>query len=92
MTSPFFGTSLAATLTSMRVDTVVVAGFSRSGCMRASATDALQHGFAQIVVRGVLEQLRTTGATDGPGFEPFEDFLDHIGLPETRAMEQRFAS
>jgi len=49
--SAFFGTSLAATLTSMRVDTVVVAGFSTSGCVRASATDAVQHGFAPLVVR-----------------------------------------
>ena len=49
--SAFFGTSLAATLTSMRVDTVVLAGFSTSGCVRASATDAVQHGFAPLVVR-----------------------------------------
>jgi maleamate amidohydrolase len=49
--SAFFGTSLAATLTSLRVDTVVVAGFSTSGCVRASATDAVQHGFAPLVVR-----------------------------------------
>jgi maleamate amidohydrolase len=49
--SAFAGTSLAATLTSLRVDTVVVAGFSTSGCVRASATDAVQHGFAPLVVR-----------------------------------------
>lgn len=48
--SAFFGTSLAATLTSLRVDTVVVAGFSTSGCIRASATDASAHGFAPVVV------------------------------------------
>ncbi|MGI9157137.1 MAG: isochorismatase family protein [Marmoricola sp.] len=35
----------------MRVDTVVVAGFSTSGCVRASATDAVRHGFAPLVVR-----------------------------------------
>lgn len=48
--SGFFGTSLAATLTSLGVDTLVVAGFSTSGCVRASATDASAHGFAPIVV------------------------------------------
>jgi maleamate amidohydrolase len=48
--SAFFGTSLAATLTSMRVDTVVIVGVSTSGCVRASALDALQHGFIPIVV------------------------------------------
>jgi len=49
--SAFFGTSLASTLTALRVDTVVVTGFSTSGCVRASATDAIQHGFAPMVVR-----------------------------------------
>jgi maleamate amidohydrolase len=49
--SAFFGTSLAATLHSGGVDTVVVAGVSTSGCIRASATDALNHGFRPQVVR-----------------------------------------
>ena len=35
--SAFFGTHLAATLRSMEVDTVVMGGFSTSGCVRASA-------------------------------------------------------
>jgi maleamate amidohydrolase len=47
--SSFFGTSLAATLTAAGVDTVVVTGFSTSGCVRATALDALQHGFRPIV-------------------------------------------
>ncbi|MQA16570.1 MAG: isochorismatase family protein [Pseudonocardiaceae bacterium] len=49
--SAFFGTSLASTLTAAGVDTVVVCGVSTSGCVRASATDALQHGFRPMVVR-----------------------------------------
>jgi maleamate amidohydrolase len=49
--SAFFGTHLAATLRAMTVDTVVMGGFSTSGCVRASALDALQHGFAPFVVR-----------------------------------------
>ena len=48
--SAFFGTSLAATLTSLGVDTVVVCGVSTSGCIRATATDALQYGFRPMVV------------------------------------------
>lgn len=48
--SAFFGTSLASTLTARGVDTVLLAGFSTSGCVRASALDALQHGFAPFVV------------------------------------------
>jgi maleamate amidohydrolase len=48
--SAFFGTSLAATLTAMGVDTLVITGCSTSGCVRATAVDALQHGFRPIVV------------------------------------------
>jgi maleamate amidohydrolase len=49
--SAFFGTSLASTLTALRVDTVLVTGFSTSGCVRATALDCLQSGFAPFVVR-----------------------------------------
>ncbi|GGO74816.1 N-carbamoylsarcosine amidase [Nonomuraea cavernae] len=49
--SAFFGTSLASTLTALRVDTLVIAGVSTSGCVRATAVDGIQHGFAPIVVR-----------------------------------------
>ena len=49
--SAFFGTSLASTLTSMGVDTLLIAGVSTSGCVRASAVDACQHGFIPLVVR-----------------------------------------
>lgn len=48
--SAFFGTSLASTLRARGIDTVVLAGFSTSGCVRASALDALQHGFVPFVV------------------------------------------
>jgi maleamate amidohydrolase len=49
--SAFSGTSLAGTLHGLGVDTVVVAGVSTSGCVRASAMDALTSGFRPQVVR-----------------------------------------
>ncbi|MFS2012385.1 N-carbamoylsarcosine amidohydrolase [Azospirillum sp. CT11-132] len=49
--SAFFGTSLAPMLHAMGVDTVVLTGCSTSGCIRATAVDAVQHGFRTIVVR-----------------------------------------
>lgn len=49
--SAFFGTALASTLHALGVDTVVLAGCTTSGCIRASAVDALQHGFRPIVPR-----------------------------------------
>jgi maleamate amidohydrolase len=49
--SAFFGTSLASTLSARRIDSLLVTGFSTSGCVRATALDALQHGFVPFVVR-----------------------------------------
>lgn len=49
--SAFFGTALASTLTAMRVDTLLISGLSTSGCVRATALDACQHGFLPFVVR-----------------------------------------
>lgn len=52
--SAFFGTSLASTLTAGGVDTVIVAGLSTSGCVRASVVDAMSYGFVPIVVRDAV--------------------------------------
>jgi maleamate amidohydrolase len=49
--SAFFGTHLASTLRALGVDTVVLGGFSTSGCVRASALDAVSLGFIPYVVR-----------------------------------------
>jgi maleamate amidohydrolase len=49
--SAFFGTDLATRLTSRRVDTILLAGCTTSGCVRATAVDGLQHGFRVMVVR-----------------------------------------
>ncbi|MGP4025963.1 isochorismatase family protein [Actinomadura sp. 3N407] len=48
--SSFHGTSLAATLTASGIDTLLICGLTTSGCVRATATDALQHGFRPLVV------------------------------------------
>lgn len=49
--SAFFGTTLATTLHAQGVDTVVLAGCSTSGCIRATAVDGVQHGFRVMVIR-----------------------------------------
>ena len=48
--SAFFGTDLAAQLHALGVDTLLIAGLSTSGCVRATALDALCHGFVPLVV------------------------------------------
>jgi nicotinamidase-related amidase len=52
--SGFFGTSLASTLRALGVDTTVIVGLTTSGCVRATALDAMQHGFVPIVVRDAV--------------------------------------
>ncbi|XWN33758.1 MAG: isochorismatase family protein [Devosia sp.] len=47
--SAFFGTTLAATMTAMGVDTLILIGCSTSGCIRATAVDGMQYGFRVIV-------------------------------------------
>jgi len=52
--SAFFGTRLAETLRAAGVDTLLIAGLSTSGCVRASTVDACQHGFVPLVVRDAV--------------------------------------
>lgn len=49
--SAFFGTDLAARLSKMQIDTLLIAGCVTSGCVRASAVDASQYGFRPLVIR-----------------------------------------
>lgn len=49
--SGFFATDLAARLRAAGVDGVVVTGLTTSGCVRATAVDALQHDFRTVVPR-----------------------------------------
>lgn len=47
--SAFFGTPLAAHLTQLGIDTVIIFGQSTSGCVRASVVDGFSHGFNMII-------------------------------------------
>lgn len=49
MPSAFFETPLNSFLTYHKIDTVVVTGGSTSGCVRATAVDALSYGYRTIV-------------------------------------------
>jgi maleamate amidohydrolase len=82
--SAFSGTSLAATLHTLGVDTVVVAGVSTSGCVRATAMDALNAGFRPQVVRDACadrsEELHLSNLADLDA-----KYADVIGLDEALA-------
>lgn len=47
--SGFFGTGLASWLVQQGADTLVVAGCTTSGCVRATVVDAMSHNFRTIV-------------------------------------------
>jgi maleamate amidohydrolase len=79
--SCFFGTSLAATLTAMGADTVLITGCTTSGCIRASAVDAVQHGFRPIVIRECVGD-RHDGPHDANLFDINAKYGDVIGKAE----------
>jgi len=86
--SAFAGTSLAAWLASHGVDTVVVGGYSTSGCVRASALDALQNGFRPIVVREACAD-RDGGPHEHNLFDLNAKYADVISLEEALPALQR---
>lgn len=49
--SAFFATGLAPWLTQRGIQTLLVAGCTTSGCVRASVVDAMSHGFRPVVLR-----------------------------------------
>lgn len=80
--SGFFGTSLGSTLTSLGVDTVLICGVSTSGCVRATATDALQNGFRSIVVREAVGD-RSKEINEANLFDLNAKYADVITLAQT---------
>jgi len=49
--SGFYGTGLPSLLAAAGVDTLMITGASTSGCVRATAVDALQYGYRPVVPR-----------------------------------------
>jgi maleamate amidohydrolase len=82
--SAFFGTWLASSLNAIGVDTVVLSGVSTSGCIRASATDALNHGFRPLVVRQACAD-RSTALHDNNLADLDAKYADVIDLDEAVA-------
>jgi maleamate amidohydrolase len=82
--SAFFATSLASTLTAARVDTVLIAGVSTSGCVRATAVDACQHGFVPWVVRDAVGD-RHTAPHEANLFDLQAKYAEVVSLAEALA-------
>ena len=80
--SAFWLTPLATMLHTRGVDTVILAGVSTSGCIRASATDAMQQGFIPIVVREAVGD-RNVGPHEANLFDIAAKIGDVVSLDET---------
>lgn len=88
--SAFFATTLASTLTSLRVDTLLIAGVSTSGCVRATAVDCCQHGFVPLVVRDAVGD-RASGPHEANLFDLQAKYAEVIGLDEAKEYLLRVA-
>lgn len=77
--SAFFGTRLRDVLNVLGVDTVVIGGFSTSGCVRATTLDALQYGLRPIVVRDAVAD-RDTGPHEANLFDLDSKYADVVDV------------
>lgn len=73
--SGFFATPLAGWLTFRRVDTVIVAGCTTSGCVRATVVDAMQHDFRCVVATDCVGD-RAIGPHDANLFDMGQKYAD----------------
>jgi maleamate amidohydrolase len=80
--SCFFGTDLTSRLNSRRVDTLIITGCTTSGCVRATAVDAIQNGFRPMVVREAVGD-RSASAHEQSLFDLNAKYADVVSLDET---------
>ena len=80
--SCFFGTDLVSRLMSRQVDTLVITGCTTSGCVRATAVDAVQTGLRPMVVREAVGD-RSEAAHAQSLFDLDAKYADVVSLEET---------
>lgn len=82
--SAFFGTDLVSRLNARRIDTLIIAGCTTSGCVRATAVDAVQYGFVPVVVREAVGD-RAPAAHIQSLFDLEQKYADVVALEEVLA-------
>ena len=80
--SGFFGTGLSSALTAAGVDTLIVTGATTSGCVRATAVDALQYGFRPVVPREAVGD-RNSDAHEASLYDVDAKYGDVVSVEET---------
>ena len=89
--SAFFGTALSSLLASHGCDSVIVTGASTSGCVRATAVDALQHGYRPIVPREAVGD-RNPAAHDASLYDIDLKYGDVVSLDECVEVLEELAA
>ena len=88
MASAFFGTPLAGLLATLGLDTLIVAGCTTSGCVRASVVDACSSGYRVIVPRECVGD-RAPGPHEAPLFDMDAKYADVVGLADVLRYLER---
>ena len=83
--SAFFSTELAAWLRGKRVDTLIVAGCTTSGCVRASVVDSMSHNFRTVVARDGVGD-RALGPHEASLFDMEQKYADVLSCAEIEAL------
>ena len=86
--SAFFGTSLAPTLTTLGIDTLIHTGLSTSGCVRATCVDCCSYGFIPIIVREAVGD-RHPAPHEANLFDMDAKYGDVVGEAEVLAYLNR---
>jgi maleamate amidohydrolase len=79
--SAFFETGLHGILHARDVDTLIIAGCTTSGCVRASTLDAMCHGFRPIVARDCVGD-RALGPHEASLFDLDKKYADVMLLDD----------
>ena len=89
--SAFFGTDLAAHLVFHGVDTLVIAGCTTSGCVRASVVDAISYNFRPSVVGDCVGD-RALGPHEANLFDIGQKYADVLDAKQAIARLQAAAA
>ena len=79
--SAFFGTELSSYLTYKGVDSVIIAGCTTSGCVRATVVDAISYNFRPVVVSDCVGD-RASGPHEANLFDIGQKYADLIDRNE----------
>jgi nicotinamidase-related amidase len=83
--SAFYRTPLASLLAAQQCDGLIVTGASTSGCVRATAVDALQHGYRVVVPREAVGD-RNRAAHEANLYDIDAKYGDVLPLEEVLAF------